>query len=138
MPYSWEKAHARQRRLRERYPPWQPADCPEMFGDNAEKRCVKCGNPLTGRQQRWCSRECVVWYIQNHHFNSGRRVVQEVAEACALCGQALGGDIEVDHIEPADGRHGVRSCIHHLDNLRALHSRCHLERTRAQREGAQA
>lgn len=119
---------------RKRLPVWKPAACPEMLGDNEEKRCVKCGTALTGRQQRWCSQDCVVWYVQNHQFNSARRAIQDSATNCAMCGESLGEDIEVDHIEAAGGAHGVKSCVHHLSNLRALHTACHRERTRLQRK----
>lgn len=131
--YDWQKAQERRVKLRERHGVWEPAHCSEMFGDNAEKRCVKCGAPLTGRQQRWCSTECVVWYMQNHLFGSARRAVQNSATACAMCGGPLGSDIEVDHIEAANGAHALKSCLHHLTNLRALHGQCHRERTREQR-----
>lgn len=118
---------------RKRLPVWNPTECPEMLGDNLDHRCVKCGRELTGRQQRWCSQGCVLWYQQNHHFNSARRAIQESATTCAMCGEPLAGDIQVDHIEPAEGTHGVKSCRHHLSNLRALHVGCHRERTRLQR-----
>ena len=111
---------------------WQPADCPEMYGDNDQRKCVRCGAALTGKQQRWCSQECVNWYQQNHWFNVGRKVVA-IAKTCALCGDSLVGRVEVDHIEPAKGRHAICSCIHHLSNLRAVHAVCHALRTADQR-----
>jgi len=41
--------------------------------------------------------------------------------------------LEVNHIEPAAGRHGQLSCVHHLDNLETLCLPCHKEHTAALR-----
>lgn len=41
--------------------------------------------------------------------------------------------MEVNHIEPALGRHNQLSCAHHLDNLETLCPPCHKTITAAQR-----
>ncbi len=38
--------------------------------------------------------------------------------------------LEVNHIVPALGRHGVLSCIHHVENLETLCVPCHKAFTR--------
>jgi len=46
--------------------------------------------------------------------------------------------LEVNHLDPALGRHGQLSCVHHLDNLETLCLPCHKEHTSALRPGKRA
>lgn len=135
---SARRAQARRERLAERHGVWSASDCPEMFGDNLCRRCVRCGIGLTGRQQRWCSAECVTWYMENHVYTSARRAAQRTAKACALCGGELSYDCEIDHIVAAMGAHSIKSCLHHQSNLRPLHRECHKRRTALQRTSTEA
>ena len=41
--------------------------------------------------------------------------------------------LEVNHREPALGKHGMLSCVHHLDNLETLCVTCHKATTAATR-----
>lgn len=42
--------------------------------------------------------------------------------------------LEVNHIDPAAGRHGQLSCVHHLENLETLCLGCHKLHTKELRE----
>ena len=55
-----------------------------MFGENREKRCVRCGELLTGRQLHWCSRSCVYWWRANHYYGAARLAALDNAEVYAL------------------------------------------------------
>ena len=50
---------------------------------------------------------------------------------CQTCGS--NERLEVNHIQPALGRHGEISCIHHQDNLIVLCHECHVKVTAEQR-----
>lgn len=42
-----------------------------------------------------------------------------IGYACEMCGSVT-RQVEVDHIEAANGAHSVASCLHHQENLRVL------------------
>ncbi len=100
-------------------------------GRSKQGFCAGCGAALTGRRIVWCSDACMELVFGNHRWQYARAIVlREARNRCAFCG---GWAYEVDHIEPARGRHGEFSCIHHRTNLRALCHRCHKARTAEQR-----
>ena len=100
--------------------------------------CVACGKALTGKQKKYCSKQCNWWYRANHMFTRAKDKLRK-AEAwyyCAQCG-TLSQDVHVDHINPAKGQHGRWSCIHHIDNLRILCIPCHKAHTRQQHQSGE-
>lgn len=104
------------------------------------KRCRWCDEPLTGRQRRWCSRECSLTYDRNHVWNvASRRRKTLDGDRCVECDGRTPAEafelaiergdyaharryrrIEVHHLTPILGRHGEIGCHHHLDGLRTL------------------
>lgn len=95
-----------------------------------------CGTPLKGRQTRYCGRKCSRQVRDNHRWTQAKAaalasVAHYQCEHCQLFYQKK--DINVDHIEPCLGKHGVWGCHHHQDNLRVLCIECHKARTAAQR-----
>jgi 5-methylcytosine-specific restriction endonuclease McrA len=68
------------------------------------------------------------------HSDAGR-VLRERLSAWrdAWEGLRLRFRLEVNHIVPANGAHGVVSCVHHLDNIETLCHPCHVKVTNAQR-----
>ena len=105
----------------------------DLWHDNG---CRWCGKALTGRRTAWCSKKCQREHKANHHYPTARRKVREAAAVyrCAACGFTYPlGQIEVDHIEPADGRHSQWDCIHHINNLQVLCKVCHRDKTNYQR-----
>lgn len=121
--------------------------CSLVFGRNSDHRCNGCGSALEGRRTVWCSGDCSKRFFENHNFGDARREARERATvwrlpdgdhraaaigfACSDCGE-VGWHIEIDHIEPAAGRHAEYSCVHHQENLRALCRPCHRRRTATQ------
>lgn len=116
-------------------PPHVSESC--LPGAGAPGVCDRCCKPLEGRRRRWCSDGCGRAYFDDHVFAWSRHRARErdnnrcTVPGCTLQGQWEG--VEVDHIEAAEGRHGVHACVHHLDNLRSLCHEHHKERTRLQR-----
>lgn len=109
---------------------------------------------------RWCSDACARRWTREHHFSVARSAaIDRDGGACVWCGaterdrpdaeprdHGTGYSIalpdgrswlEVDHVDPAQGRHGTRDCVHHVDNLRTLCRPCHRQRTREQRARAE-
>lgn len=95
-----------------------------------DKRCQNCDTPLTGRQTRWCSRECnEVWHDPRIRIPS---LMEDQAGLCGICALPLGEtvvsvdswdrlnpEIEVDHVFPQ-----VLGGSNHRSNLRATHRDC--------------
>lgn len=49
--------------------------------------CVECGDPLTGRQQRWCGQPCVTTYkIRQGGKEARQEVYKRDRGICGLCG----------------------------------------------------
>jgi 5-methylcytosine-specific restriction endonuclease McrA len=117
---------------KKRLPKHVERDC--LPGAGQDGVCDRCLAPLVGRRVRWCSDACADWFRDNHRYTNARWRVRERDGACVRCGSAY--DLEVDHIVAAKGQHGVISCIHHQDNLRALCHDCHAWRTRLQKNPA--
>ncbi|MFX0210304.1 MAG: HNH endonuclease [Candidatus Hodarchaeota archaeon] len=90
--------------------------------------CIQCGNPLTGRQRRYCSKECREVYHDEHNLDYLRaKVTLRQNFHCALCGENYRNkDFELDHTQaiclggdPWDPA-----------NHQALCKRCHDEKSR--------
>ena len=121
--------------------------------------CTWCGRELAGRQRRWCS-EIHEWsFGVNHAFGRGSSALKLAVGHCVLCGKYLDHEpdvqrtryhnprypghvrvsnpdylnLEADHIERANGSHGVFGCQHHWSNLRVLCHECHIGVTTEQR-----
>lgn len=102
------------------------------FADT-EGVCDACGKTLTGRQKRWCSRECSFTGWKEHDWNSARRAARvRDGHKCVTCGsrQAL----EVNHIVPRVGEGYGWGCWNHPENLETLCHDCHVKVTKAQAE----
>jgi ParB/RepB/Spo0J family partition protein len=102
-------------------------------------RCNWCDKELTGRQTRWCSRDCTEAYSVNHWWSYASRAAKDRdGHRCKKCGRgpAPTARLEVHHVVAAEGKHSTASCIHHLENLETLCRPCHLEEERTKREQA--
>lgn len=98
---------------------------------NAPGVCDHCGKALTGRQQRWCSRECSFVEWPEHDWNSARKAAKKRdGNRCVQCGSSA--SLEVNHIEPRVGQGYGWGCWNHQDNLETLCHPCHVEVTKAQ------
>lgn len=47
-------------------------DCTLAYGDNPDRLCTWCGEPLTGRRRRWCSDACGEEFGRNHWWGTAR------------------------------------------------------------------
>lgn len=101
--------------------------------------CDACGKNLTGRQKRWCSRECSLVEWPEHDWNSARKAAKKRdGYRCVTCGAPEGVDslmrstLEVNHIEPRVGKGYGWGCWNHQDNLETLCHDCHVKVTKAQ------
>jgi len=97
--------------------------------------CNWCEKRLTGKQRKWCSRTCARKNRINHRWTDAKDNCRKQAAwyMCAICEYMYQQhDINVDHIEPAMGKHGQWSCSHHADNLRVLCVPCHKQVTKEQ------
>ena len=94
------------------------------------KQCQNCETLLTGRQTRWCSRQCnEVWHDPRIRIPI---LMAEQAGLCGICALPLGEmvmptvfrdqlnpEIEVDHVRPQ-----VLAGTNHRSNLRVAHRDC--------------
>lgn len=109
------------------------------------ERCSGCGEPLVGRQRTWCSADCQEEYWRNHIWSWARTAALERdGNQCVKCGQKPvrrtpdHPDIdeiwlEVNHIDPLNGRGYHSGCWHHLSGLETLCHPCHVDVTNEQR-----
>lgn len=111
-------------------------NCPLSRWKGGPWACRWCNELIPRGRTMFCGPKCNDEATDNHVFSQARKVRRRMdGHACVQCGsdQAL----EVDHIDPALGRHNVPDCIHHLTNLRTLcgggGNSCHQRRTNAQR-----
>mgnify|MGYP003643312458 FL=1 len=97
--------------------------------------CELCGKKLSGRQTRWCSRQCSNTIRDNHRWTNAKGVLKRKSAyyQCAHCGEFT-QTIEVNHIVPCKGQHGVWGCHHHQENLELLCKPCHKKVTDEQRK----
>jgi len=92
--------------------------------------CSWCGGPVPKGRRVWCRGRCSTAFWNNHWWPRSRRAAKRRDKyECVRCGQ--GRPIEVNHITPCLGAHGVVSCAHHLDNLETLCRPCHRVHTAA-------
>jgi 5-methylcytosine-specific restriction protein A len=126
-----------------------------------EGACAWCAAELPARRRTWCSDRCGDAFWANHWWSVARSTAKRRDKyRCKRCGargpkrptvaahrtraaylkamrawreQKKVGRLEVNHIEPAAGRHGQLSCVHHLNNLETLCLPCHKEHTAALR-----
>jgi predicted HNH restriction endonuclease len=93
--------------------------------------------PLAGRRTVWCSDACDLEYGRQHAWTRASYAAKKRdGFRCRRCERRPGDPrpgrvrvvhLEVHHVTPVLGQHGVFSCLHHLDGLVTLCSDCHLE-----------
>ncbi|MFH1485656.1 MAG: hypothetical protein ABIH46_06270 [Chloroflexota bacterium] len=116
--------------------------------------CKRCGKPLTGRRQKYCSDECRDIYCGNHFWNmarwecvhrngyDGRRRYQTRCDKCGRSIDAYGFNgyghgwdaAEVDHLIPLEGGERNETCLNHQYLLRCLCHKCHTKRHTSYKE----
>jgi hypothetical protein len=124
--------------------------------------CAWCAAELPQRRRTWCSDRCGDLFWANHWWSVARSAAKRRDRyRCRRCGTRgpkrparvahrtrtaylaamrawraakKTGRLEVNHIDPAAGRHGQLSCVHHLDNLETLCVSCHKAHTSALRQ----
>lgn len=107
--------------------------CELAFGDNTERRCAWCGNPLVGRRTRWCCDLCPDVFGREHYWTNAREwALKKSRGICARCGDVPNRP-EVNHRTPILGLHAVGGCHHHSVGLEVLCHPCHLIVTAEQR-----
>ena len=94
-----------------------------------------CGEKLTGRQRRYCSRTCARAVTNNHRWTNAKHTAKTLATwfQCAAC-NGFFRQVEVNHIVPCKGKHGAWGCWHHATNLEVLCKPCHKIKTNEQRK----
>lgn len=114
--------------------PWGESTCP--LHSARDGFCNWCGKQLRGRQTRWCSRQCSRTATINHRWTQAKAAAKQrvriVLYTCERCGELV-DKVEVNHLVPCVGRHGVWGCWHHQPNLTVLCVPCHREVTKEQR-----
>lgn len=116
--------------------------CPHLPYEDQPGVCDRCGATLTGRQRRWCSDRCQFEWRREHDWGSARSAaVERDDHTCRHCGARERYDwrnpaeavrLEVNHIDPREGRGYGFGCHNHLDNLETLCTPCHRTVTNAQ------
>lgn len=101
----------------------------------SEGVCGWCDKPLTGKRTRWCSTKCSRLFVANHRWTQAKALKKrDTAQwQCEVCGEFT-ANIEVNHIVPCKGQHGVWGCHHHQDNLQLVCPPCHKVITNEQRK----
>ncbi len=110
-----------------------------LMSEPGDGRCGWCSAEIPARRRRWCSDRCSRSFQNNHWWPAARRTARRRDKyACRRCGRKRLDKIrlEVNHIEPALGRHSEVSCAHHLANLETLCHECHRAVTADQRTKA--
>jgi hypothetical protein len=109
--------------------------CPLSRWQGDPMACRWCNGLLPEDRRDFCGPQCADEAHENHlpdRARSARRRMDRYA--CVQCGSQE--HLEVDHIDPALGRHREPGCIHHLSNLRTLcgggGQSCHQLRTNGQ------
>jgi 5-methylcytosine-specific restriction protein A len=128
--------------------------------------CAWCDADLPPRRRTWCSDRCNDAFWANHWWSVARTTAKRRDRyRCRRCGargpkrptlaahrtraaylkamrayreQKKVARLEVNHLDPALGRHGELSCVHHLANLETLCLSCHKEHSAASRARASA
>ena len=117
--------------------------------------CHGCGGPIPRGRRVWCSNECQNHVIKNHVWGEARSAaLKRDGYKCVVCsatksrlrsylGKLYGpdhpkawkeGPLEVNHIQPVNGRRRSVDCQNHQDNLETLCHDCHVSITKQQRE----
>ena len=98
--------------------------------------CPGCGATLTGRQRRWCAGRCQTEWRQQHDWGAARHAAKRRdGHRCVRPGCGVTTELQVNHIEPRNGRGYHWGCHNHLSNLETLCKAHHQEVTNQQREG---
>lgn len=104
-----------------------------------DDRCRWCNDVLHPARKRWCSDKCANAYGKNHWWTDARKAAKRRDKyRCVRCGADRNGNtptggqrpaklrgLNVHHIVPAEGRHSITDCAHHLTNLETLCKVCH-------------
>ena len=110
--------------------------------------CHGCSGSIPRGRRVWCSNECERRIVTNHVWGEARYAVLSRDQfKCVICGQDDKDDVarayhkrhgktilEVNHIQPVNGRRLTVSCANHQDNLETLCHDCHVAVTKQQRE----
>lgn len=110
--------------------------------------CDCCSAPLPKGRRAWCSDECKEAIVSNHDWQSARSaVLKRDGYRCVVCGaddQCISAKqfrrwngrtfMEVNHINPVNGRRRHLDCQNHQENLETLCHDCHVNITAQQRE----
>jgi len=127
----------------------------------ADGACAWCAAELPPRRRSWCSDRCGELFWMNHWWSVARTAAKRRDRyRCKRCGvrgpkrpsasahrtrkaylaalrayreEKKVARLEVNHIDPAAGKHRQLSCVHHLDNLETLCLSCHKHHTAALR-----
>lgn len=104
--------------------------CEMSSWSGGKRNCRLCDKPLSEGRRRWCTPYCATWANSNHAWTQAKRAMKRGVRACRACGART--KLEVNHIEPARGKHAIIGCHHHLENLEYLCSPCHKVETKRQ------
>ena len=124
-----------------------------------EGTCAWCAAELPARRRTWCSDRCGDAFWTNHWWTLARGAAKRRDKyRCIQCGhkpptrpskKTAGSHatylaamrawrktkrtdrLEINHIVPCNGSHGILSCSHHLENLETLCVSCHRVHTSA-------
>lgn len=71
--------------------------------------CEKCGNPLSGRQTKFCSSTCKNNQLQSYHAQQARGlnrklyIIQKLGGKCSVCGYKKNSSaLDLHHINPKE------------------------------------
>ena len=110
--------------------------------------CHGCGGDIPRGRRVWCSNACALRVVTNHDWQSARAaVIKRDDHRCVICGEDDKGDkareyhrrcgktfLEVNHMQPVNGRRKSWDCQNHQDNLETLCHDCHGAVTKQQRD----
>lgn len=116
-------------------------DCPFQLRAHVDGLCDACGGKLTGRQRRWCGKDCELRWWRNHSWSFARNAaIRRDKRTCQRCNvtedqlfYTRAAKLEVNHKVPCLGKHAVKGCHNHLENLETLCHACHVIVTAEQR-----
>lgn len=103
------------------------------------KICIRCGRPLTGRQRKFCSKNCTTLYwTKKRRKMLKKRAVEYKGGKCILCGYSNCIDaLEFHHINPEEKefnlggrqlkRNNWEKVKRELDKCTLLCANCHRE-----------
>ncbi len=110
----------------------------KFTGHEEKGRCFWCGEPLSGRKRRYCSKQHAYLYLTFFHWpeactNVYRRIYDPYrGYVCEICEDAFVGDsIQIHHIIPLNGEDRGWNDKNRPENLLGLCKDCHRETHRA-------